>query len=121
MKNWTPQALRCGFGSCQVVYELEDGRLLIVGTHVREIADATSAEPIEVAPTEAAVIIERAYFADLFRDEVERAVLAERERCLSILNREFGHLTEDQALTGPYFLRRASDALRSIPSEDDKP
>lgn len=90
MKNWTPQALRCGFGSCPTVRELADGRLLIVGRAAHWDVAATEIAPM--ADDETAVIIDRALLGDIIRE----AVQAERDRFKRVLTAEYsGELVAD--------------------------
>jgi len=92
VKNWTPQALRCGFGSCPSVHEIDGDKLLIVGPARMKLVNGDSLGAISAVDLpwerlsdsmsggEAVVAINRSLLADLIRDEVEKAVQAERER-----------------------------------------
>lgn len=75
-ENLTPPHLRCVTGSCPSIHQLEGGRLLIVGTHVREIADVTR-EQVGVAPTEAAVVIDEDLLSLYIAEKVEEATKAQ--------------------------------------------
>jgi hypothetical protein len=76
MKNLTPQHLRCEWGGCPSVHELEDGRrYIIVGQTAGLVADdELVAKP---GPDETAVIIDHALLSTI-RDEV-------REECAEAL------------------------------------
>jgi len=118
VKNWTPQALRCGFGSCPSMHELEDGRLRIVG-YMDDNQDGTGEQ-------EMAIIIDRALLGDLIRDEVEKAVQAERERCAKVAGQKTVQMPIDSDFTRGYTegrlaVMRELAAIRSAPSQEDKP
>lgn len=69
MKDLTPEHMRCPWGQCPSVRELEDGRLLIVGARADQRAlDAG----IGMSPTEQAILIDRSYFADFIRERIAR-------------------------------------------------
>jgi hypothetical protein len=92
IKNLTPEHMRCYAAECPSLHQLEDGRLLVVGTQVEPpvatINDFANPEPFleiagKVGPGEAAVIISPAlldvYVAEKVREERERcALIAER-------------------------------------------
>jgi hypothetical protein len=83
MKNLTPQHLRCEWGGCPSVHELEDGRLLIVGEMQFDWwAREKGGNP---GQNEMGVIIDRALLSTI-RDEVrqECANVADeaRAKCL---------------------------------------
>jgi hypothetical protein len=61
MRNLTPEHLRCFAGSCPSVYELDDGRLLIVGELAsRPLFGLPSDNQLEIA-----CIIDRALLANI--------------------------------------------------------
>lgn len=86
IKNLTPEHMRCEIAtSCPSLHQLEDGRLLVVGTQVEPpvatINDFANPEPFleiagKVGPGEAAVIISPAlldvYVAEKVREAVQR-------------------------------------------------
>jgi hypothetical protein len=61
MRNLTPEHLRCAYGTCPAVYELEDGRLLIVG----KWANSEMRGDVPVGEDETAIVIDRAYLANV--------------------------------------------------------
>jgi hypothetical protein len=87
-------------------HRLEDGRLLIVGAEATyaEIGDDAARKSVG----EAAIIIHPDLLSEVVKEEMER-----------IVRREFGHLTEDQALSGPYIIERLL-AIRSTPSQGEE-
>lgn len=66
MKNLTPEELRCSYGGCPSIHELEDGRLLIIGLDGHE---ETIKRRIPGADNERAIIIDRALLANVLRGE----------------------------------------------------
>jgi hypothetical protein len=67
MKNITPHDLRCTWGACPAVYELNDGQLLIVGQRasVEQIAQCE----VMVGDDEYAIVISKKYFVNLAEAE----------------------------------------------------
>jgi hypothetical protein len=63
-KDWTPLTLRCWPAHCPGVYELKDGKLLIIGKQTNPDLSAEIAS--RVGADEHAVVIDRAFFAELF-------------------------------------------------------
>jgi hypothetical protein len=63
-REWTPENLRCWPGYCPAVHELEDGRLLIIGKRTSPQLGAEIAS--RVGADEHAVVIDRAFFSELF-------------------------------------------------------
>lgn len=63
MKNLTPEHLRCAAGACPAVYELGDGRLLIVGKIVG--SDEYGKLGVRVGVAEEAIVIDRALLANV--------------------------------------------------------
>lgn len=130
MKNLTPQALRCGMASCPAVHEIDGDKLLIVGKHqyihTDDVGETWLTDignvPVD-HPTEAAVIIDRALLGDLFRDEVEKAVQAERERCAGIAEKWFNGEPSKYYTTmvKQTLASEIAVAIRSTPSQEDKP
>lgn len=60
----TPLALRCAPLHCPAVYELKDGRILVIG---KKTSPQLSQEiQAKVGPDEHAVVIDRNFFTELF-------------------------------------------------------
>ncbi len=64
MKNVTPHGYRCQYGQCPAVYDLLDGRALIIGKRADDFA-ADSNTP--VGHDEAAVIVDVAMLRELLQ------------------------------------------------------
>jgi len=65
MREITPKQLRCGVGLCPALFELDDGRIVIIG----KLPDTQSPLPKEILETigtnEMAVLIPPEYLKDL--------------------------------------------------------
>jgi hypothetical protein len=62
--NRTPLPLRCGPFNCPAVYELKDGRVLIIGKQTSsQLAKEINGK---VGADEHAIVIDRDFFAELF-------------------------------------------------------
>jgi hypothetical protein len=78
-KNLTPSNLRCGvMSSCPSINQLEDGRLLIVGTYSPARARLNN---VPMGEDETAIVISPEYLSDYISQHVDAAVRAEREAC----------------------------------------
>jgi len=58
MKNLTPEHMRCTLGACPAVYELDDGKLLIVG-------ELAAYEQVPCASHETTIVIDRELLANV--------------------------------------------------------
>lgn len=66
MKNLTPAHMRCEWGACPAVYELDDGRLLIRGANAHlTLATWQLPDGKDNMPSECDIIIDRALLADV--------------------------------------------------------
>jgi hypothetical protein len=130
MKNITPWHLRCGPLNCPAVFELEDGRAVIVGEFAHMHPPGTAPGDLyealcnenKIGDNEAAIIIDRALLSTI-RDEV-------REECAKLL-RDFAAERAERGETGPVAIRDEAlsasatasllaariDALRETPHE----
>ena len=64
-RDWTPEHLRCWPTHCPAVLELNDGKLLIIGKQTSpELTDEIASR---VGADEHAIVIDREFFAELFR------------------------------------------------------
>lgn len=93
IKNLTPEHMRCDATSCPSLHQLEDGRLLVVGTQVEPpvatINDFANPEPFleiagKVGPGEAAVIISPALL-DVYVAEKVASLQEEVDRLREVL------------------------------------
>ncbi len=66
-KNLTPSDLRCNFGACPAVFELEDGQLVIVGK--KPTADLDQELSSLVAGDEYAIVVSPALLANIPKSE----------------------------------------------------
>jgi hypothetical protein len=62
MKNLTPKKLRCGLGTCPAVYEIEPGKLLIIGKRAELVALQRGAR---IGADETAVIIDHELLGEI--------------------------------------------------------
>lgn len=66
MKEITPEGFRCAMGSCPALYELDDGRVLVVGERATPQMLARLIEAGRISPiTEYGVIVERGMLGEL--------------------------------------------------------
>lgn len=77
MRNITPVHLRCEWGECPSVHELEDGRLLIVG---RDAFDEAERGEVAWGIDETPIIVDRAILANVLLPVGDNAGLVERLR-----------------------------------------
>jgi hypothetical protein len=79
--NRTPEHLRCAYGTCPGVWELEDGRLLIVGKratldeHTKDMLGPYVGK-ISLQWDEQAIIIDRALLGDLVQSSSQQEITA---------------------------------------------
>jgi hypothetical protein len=74
MHNLTPSHLRCGvMSSCPSINQLEDGRLLIVGTYSPARARLNN---VPMGEDETAIVISPEYFSDYISKHIEAALSA---------------------------------------------
>jgi hypothetical protein len=94
-KNLTPSNLRCGvMSSCPSINQLEDGRLLIVGTYSPARARLNN---VPMGEDETAIVISPEYLSDYISQHVDAAVRAERREIMSRLGyHETGECIEEE-------------------------
>jgi hypothetical protein len=62
-KEITPSHLRCVYGTCSGVFELDDGNLLIIGS--KPLSSLHEQILKKIAPDELAIVINPAFFENL--------------------------------------------------------
>lgn len=67
MKEITPEKLRCGIGMCPALFELDDGRVVIIGKMPTAEQPLPSAILERIGVGEASIIIPAEYLEDLER------------------------------------------------------
>jgi hypothetical protein len=109
MKNLTPQHLRCEWGGCPSVHELEDGRLHIIGEADGRTHEELRGDGFKIGPGETAVIIDRALLSTI-RDEV-------REECakaIALLAEAWSPRRPEDARDPPEAFEQAAAAIRAL-------